>query len=245
MRRVLIVIALFVLLITACAAEAAPTEDASESTEVPTEPSLPTPSPTDAVPAGPAEETVIKQLAANLGLEENDITVLSTEEAEFGDACLGVTMEGVMCAQVVTAGRIIALETNSVEYEYHTSEDGSLVQPATLAMVWKREGGIVGYCDTLMVFRSGEVFTSKCDSQDAGKMGTFAGLLTSREVQQFSDWTVELGEAKLDASDPKGVADRMVVTLEFYGSGAEEATPSEEQALFEFAQDLYQELAQK
>lgn len=245
MRRVLIVIALFVLLITACAAEAAPTEDASESTEVPTEPSVPTQPPTDALPAGPAEETVIKQLAANLDLQENDITLLSTEEVEFGDACLGVTMEGVMCAQVVTPGRIIVLEANGVEYEYHTSEDGSRVQPATLAMVWKREGGIAGFCDTLMVFRSGEVFTSKCDPQDEGKMGTFTGLLTSREIQQFSDWTVEFGEVKLDASDPKGVADRMVVTLDFYGSGTEEPTPSEEQALFEFAQDIYQELAQK
>jgi hypothetical protein len=154
-------------------------------------------------------------------------------------------MEGVMCAQVVTPGRIIVLEANGVEYEYHTSQNGSQVQPATLAMVWKREGGIAGFCDTMVAFRSGEVLTSKCDSQDAGKTGTFAGLLTSREIQQFTDWTIELGEAKLDASDPKGVADRMVVTLEFYGSGTEEPTESQQQAMFEFAQNLYQEVSSK
>jgi hypothetical protein len=154
-------------------------------------------------------------------------------------------MEGVMCAQVVTPGRIIVLEANGIPYEYHTSQNGSRVQTATLAMVWKREGGIAGFCDTMVVFRSGEVLTSQCDLRGEGKMGTFAGLLTSREIQQFSNWTAEFGEAKLDASDPKGVADRMVVTLEFYGSGTEEPTESEQQALFKFAQDLYQELAQK
>jgi hypothetical protein len=193
---------------------------------------------------GAAEETVIKQLAANLGLQESEITVVSSQEIEFGDACLGVALEGVMCAQVVTPGRIIVLEANDVEYEYHTSQNGSRIQPATLGLVWKREGGIAGFCDTMVIFRSGEVLSSSCKSQDEGKMGTFADLLTAREIRQFKDWTAELGEAKLDASDPKGVADRMVVTLEFFGIGAEEPTEAEQQALFEFAQDLYQRLVQ-
>jgi hypothetical protein len=244
MRRVLIVIALFVLLITACTAEAAPTEEASESNDQPTSTPAPTEPGSEPAPVGPAEETVIEQLAANLDLQESDITMVSSEEVEFADACLGIALEGVMCAQVVTPGHIIVLEANGVEYEYHTSEDGSQVQPASIAMIWKREGGIAGFCDTLVAFRSGEVLASQCDSQDEGKMGNFAGLLTSREIQQFSDWTTEFGEAKLDASDPKGVADRMVVTLEFFGTGAEEPTESEQQALFEFAQNLYQELSQ-
>jgi hypothetical protein len=187
---------------------------------------------------------VIKQLAANLDLKESDITLVSNEETEFGDACLGVAMEGVMCAQVVTPGRIIVLEANGVQYEYHTSEDGSRVQPASLALVWKREGGIAGFCDTLTIFRSGEVFTSKCNAQAEGRMGTVADLMTAKERQQFSDWMAKFGEAKLDASDPKGVADRMVVTLEIFGAGSSQLTNSEEQVLFKFAQSLYQELAQ-
>jgi len=192
---------------------------------------------------GVAEEMVIKQLAANLNLQESDITVVSSEEVEFGDACLGVAMEGVMCAQVVTPGRIIVLEANGIQYEYHTGQNGNRAQPATLALLWKREGGIAGFCDTLAVFRSGEVLASNCRSQEDGKTGTFTNLLTSTEIQQFNEWTVELGEGRLDASDPKGVADRMVVTLEFNGSGIREPAESEQQALFEFAQDLYQELS--
>jgi hypothetical protein len=137
----------------------------------------------------------------------------------------------------------MVLEADGLQYEYRTSEDGSRVQPATLAMVWKREGGIAGFCDTLTVFRSGEVFTNNCNGQSDGKMGTIAGLLTAREQTQFKNWIAEFEETKLDASDPKGVADRMVVTLEFFGSGTQQPAESEEQALFSFAQNLYQELA--
>ena len=250
MRRALIVSMLLVWLITACApaevapTEVAPTEEVPEVTEVPTEPSVPAASTPGAAPAGPAEETVIKQLAANLGLKETDITVVSNEIVEFPDACLGITMEGVMCAQVVTPGRSIVLEANGIQYEYHTSETGDRVQPANLALVWKREGGIAGFCDTLAVFRSGEVFTTNCNAQAEGKMGTLAKLLTSREKQQFSDWITKLGEVKLDASDPKGVADQMIVNLEFSGTGSESPTESEQQVLFNFAQDLHRELSQ-
>jgi hypothetical protein len=245
MRRVLIVLVFCILLIAACAPESAPTEEPADPGEQSTAAPVPTESSTEAAPMGPAEEAVIEQLAANLDLQQSDITLVSSEETEFGDACLDVSMEGVMCAQVVTPGRIIVLEANSIEYEYHASEEGTQIQPATLALVWKREGGIAGFCDTLTVFRSGEVFATKCGAQADGNIGTLANLLTSREIQQFSEWTVELGEVQLDASDPQGVADRMVVTMEFFGSGAEEPTESQQRTLFEFAQELYQQLARR
>jgi len=193
--------------------------------------------------AGVSELAVIKQLAANLGLKESDISVVSSEPVEFGDACLGVAMEGVACAQVVTPGRIIVLEAKGVQYAYHTSEDGSRVQPATIAMIWKREGGIAGFCDSLTVFRSGEVYSSSCKPQADGKMGTLAKLLSAQEQKQFNDWMSRVGEAELDASDPAGVADRMVVTLNIFGSGDKPPTQAEQEQLFGFAQDLFNELA--
>ena len=202
---------------------------------------------TIALPAeagGVSELAVIKQLVANLGLKESDISVVSSEPVEFGDACLGVAMEGVACAQVVTPGRIIVLEAKGVQYAYHTSEDGSRVQPATVAMVWKREGGIAGFCDSLTVFRSGEVYSNSCKPQQEGKMGILAKLLSAQEQKQFNDWMSKFGEANLDASDPAGVADRMVVTLSIFGSGDKPPTKAEQEQLFGFAQDLFTELAQ-
>ena len=245
MRRVLILAMLCSFWLAACASAAAPTQepaDATEPTAELTEPPVPTESTTETPVVGPAEEAVIKQLAENLGLEESEISLVSSETTEFSDACLGITMEGVMCAQVITPGRIIVLEANGIQYEYHTSEAGDRVQPASRGLVWKREGGIAGFCDILTVFHSGEVFASKCTSEAAGTMVSLASLLTATEIQQFNKWITEFGETKLDASDPKGVADRMVVTLEFFGSGSEEPTEAEAQVLFEFAQNLYQEL---
>ena len=242
MRRVLLICLLSVWVTAACTSNAAPTEIPADGGEEPT--SVPADSPPEAAPIGPAEETVIEQLGANLDLQEDDITVVRSEETEFRDACLEVAMEGVTCAQVGTPGRIIVLEANGIEYEYHTSEDGSRVQPATLALVWRREGGIAGFCDILTVFRSGEVFTTSCNSNAEGRMGTFAEQLSAQEKQQFNNWIAESGEVKLDASDPQGVADRMVVTLELFGTGNEQPSDSDQQALFNFAQELYQGLSQ-
>jgi hypothetical protein len=194
--------------------------------------------------AGEADRQVIKQLAANLDLQESEISVVSSKPVEFGDVCLGVAMEGMDCAQVVTPGNIIVLEANGVQYEYHVSADGSRVQPATFALVWKREGGIAGFCDALNVFRSGEVYTSSCKSQAEGSMDIITELLTTREREQFNAWLADFGNVQLDASDPQGVSDRMVVTLEVFGSGTGEPTDSEQKALFEFAQNLYQKMAQ-
>ncbi len=188
-------------------------------------------------------QAVVEQLAMNLGLDESDITVVSNEAVDFGDACLGVSMPEIMCAQVVTPGSIIVLEANDIQYEYHTSEDASRIQPASTAFIWKREGGIAGFCDTLTVFRSGEVYTSQCNSSD-GRMDTFANLLSPDEQVQFNDWMDQFGELNLDASDPEGVADRMTVTLDLFGTGDKQPTDSQEQALFEFAQNMYQDLMQ-
>jgi hypothetical protein len=194
--------------------------------------------------SGSAEQAVIKQLAANLGLQESDIAVVRSADVEFRDGCLDVAMPDVMCAQVITPGHIIVLEANGVQYEYHMSRDGGRIQPATLALIWQRQGGIAGFCDTLTVFLSGEIYAGKCKPQSEGRMGTFANDLSSQERKQFNGWIAALGSANLEVSDPKGVADRMVTTLELFGTGSKQPTKSEQQALFKFAQDLYKKLIQ-
>jgi len=47
-----------------------------------------------------------------------------------------------------------------------------------------------------------------------------------------------------DTSNPKGVSDRMVATLNLFGKGNQQPALSDQKALFEFAQMLYQELIQ-
>ena len=236
MKKFLITIPLLVLMIAACSPEFQGTEAPADEadTEVPTvEPEQ---------ELDPVEQAVVKQLAANLGLKQSDISVVSNEQVEFADACLGVAMEGAACAEVVTEGNTIVLEAKGIEYEYHTSADGERVQPATLALTWKREGGIAGFCDSMTVFLSGEIYGNQCRSEPDGTMDTFANLFSASDRKQFDAWITQFGEVTLDASDPKGVSDRMEITLVLYGLGSGKPDKAEQQALFTWAQSLFQKL---
>src|SRR5262249_34858255 len=113
----------------------------------------------------PVEQAVIDRLASNLGIDKDSIVVMSDVSVEFPDSCMGVSMPDIMCSQIVTPGRIIVLEANDVQYEYHTSADGSTIQPASIALTWQRTGGIAGLCDSMTVFLSGEIYGNQCKSQ--------------------------------------------------------------------------------
>ena len=236
MKKILITITLLILIITACSPEFQGTDAPADevNTEVPTvEPEQ---------DLDPLEEAVIKQLAANLILKQSDISLVSNEPMEFTDACMGVAMEGVECAEVVTDGHTIVLEAKGIEYEYRTSADGKRLQPATLALTWKREGGIAGFCDNMTVFLSGEIYGNQCRSEPDGTMDTFANLFSASDRKQLDAWARQFGEVTLDASDPKGVSDRMEVTLVLYGLGSGKPGKAEQQALFTWAQSLFQKL---
>ena len=227
---------MLILMITACSPD-------GESTASPAEPNESTPSPVEREQTlDPLEEQIVKQLAANLGFEEDEILIVHNEETEFSDSCLGVSMQDVACKQVLTPGRMITLEVDGIQYEYHTSADGRIVQPATFAMMWKREGGIAGFCDNLTVFLSGEVYGQQCRAESDIKMDTFANLLSTKERKQFDAWISDYGQVTLDASDPEGVADRMEVVLVFYGLANEQPSKPQQQEMINWAQDVYQKL---
>jgi len=236
MKKFLITMTLLVLMIAACSPEFQATEAPADEADT----AVPTVEPEQDL--DPLEETVVKQLAANLGLKQSDISVVSNEPVEFGDACLGVAMQGVACAEVVTAGHTIVLEAKGIEYEYHTSESGTRIQPATLALTWKRDGGIAGFCDRMTVFLSGEIYGNQCRSEPDGTMDTFANLFSASDRKQFDAWMTQFGEVTLDVSDPKGVSDRMEVTMVVYGLGSGKPGKAEQQALFTWAQSLFQKL---
>jgi len=190
----------------------------------------------------PVEKAVTQRLSDNLGLTKTDIIVASNQEVEFGNACMDIAFPGVMCAQVVTPGRVIVLEAGGIEYEYHTSIEGDLIQPANIVLIWTREGGIVGFCDQLIVFLSGEVYGSNCRAQPREMESNFANLFSASERKQFKAWFSKFGEINLDVSDPTGVSDRMENTLLFYGSGSGKPSKADEQALFDWANELFQKL---
>lgn len=210
--------------------------DPEPSTSVPEELSAPSAAPR------PIEETLKEQLAANLDLEPSRISVLRSSQVQFADSCLEVPTKDVRCAPLPVSGRIIILQAQGLEYEYHVTGDGLIVQPATRALDWTRTGGADRYCDNLTVFRSGEVYGTRCGADPDRVERTLADLLSPEERAQFRGWVREFGQIQLDASEPEGAADRLESLLLFYGSGDKTPGQAEEQEILHLAQNLFQRI---
>ena len=236
MKKVLMNITLLILIITACSPEA-------QATEGPILDEQPTPTPIP-VDLTPAQRAALTALSENTGLPVDEIKLVSTEAVEWPDGCLGVQEEGLACTQVIIPGFRVILEANGRQVEYRTNEDGTQIRPATVAMTWKREGGIAGFCDSMTVYLSGEVHASSC------KGGQYVeerliDVLSEDEMAKFDEWLSKYGNVNIEASDPKGVSDRMVVILTFMGTGSQQTlSASEKQELLNFAQELFQRVYQ-
>lgn len=81
------------------------------------------------------EQTAIDAALAALdrlnGTPPDAITLTSAKAVEWSDSCLGVSTPAVVCAQVITPGYDVILDTGLVAYEFHTDLAGNaiLAQP--------------------------------------------------------------------------------------------------------------------
>ena len=232
----LFVVTLLILVLTACVPESAPTEEPSNMDEQPA-------ATQSSMDLTPAQRAAITAISGNLDLPAEKITLVSTEAVDWPDSCLGVREEGLDCAQATTRGFRILLQANGRDVEYRTNEDGTQIRPATVLLTWKREGGIAGFCDFMTIYLSGEVHGSSCKGGQYIEQ-RLMDVLAKEEIANLDEWVKSYGSVSIDASDPKGVSDRMVVTLTFTGLGSQEtASSSFQQELRDFAQDLYQRLS--
>ncbi len=71
-----------------------------------------------------------KDLAGRINVDPNAITVVSVEEVDWPDGCLGVQTPGVMCIMVITPGYRVIFEADGKQYEYHTNATGAAVRLA-------------------------------------------------------------------------------------------------------------------
>lgn len=100
-----------------------------------------------------------------------------------------------------------------------------------IIMVFVREGGIAGFCDTMTVRLTDAVVESCTQGQ---KVATVTPGLQDELVtlaQQYSSKVIQ-------QTDAPGAADAMTVTVEFYGVGLEPLTPEVEARLFEIGNEL-------
>lgn len=102
----------------------------------PTQPMPTTPAPTQPSPIGtpirvdltPAQRAAMQALVEAVNVPVAQIRLISTEAMQWPDGCLGIVHMGVMCIQGPIDGFRIILEANGKQYEYHTNQDGTVVQ---------------------------------------------------------------------------------------------------------------------
>lgn len=233
MKRVLMSFTLMILLITACSPQAQATGLPSDVEEAATHIS------TDLTPA---QRIAISRLAENLGITPDQIKLVSTEAVDWPDSCLGIATEGFACSQVVTSGFRVILEANGKQVEYRTNQDATMISPATVALTWKRSGGLAGFCDSITIFLSGEVQATNCKNAVVIEK-PLTELLTAEQIATLNEWISKFGTLEIDLSDPAGVADAMSVHLKLMGIGTEQTiTAEDQQILLQFVQDLSQKL---
>jgi hypothetical protein len=70
----------------------------------------------------------INSFAQAQGIDINQVQVISFEQAEWQDSCLGLGRADESCAQVITPGFKVVLEVDGVQYEVRTDETGANVR---------------------------------------------------------------------------------------------------------------------
>ena len=218
------------LWLAACAPVDLPSGGPAGPAPTPTTTPTTTPDPTTQA----ARDAAIKALADKLGVPVADITVIDQTPAEYTDACLGIAMPGMLCAQVITQGYRITLSANGLAYVYHVNHDGSVALENPARLIWNRTGGIAGVCQALEIVRDGAVSAGPCDAVGAVE-------LTKAERTQLLEWLGKFGEVRFTAEDVSGPipADGFEDDLYLVGTGIEIPTAADKQAMLDWAAQVY------
>jgi hypothetical protein len=188
---------------------------------------------TSSAPVKAAEQYLVDFL----GVNPSDIKVASAAAVEWPDSCLGVSLPGVMCSQIVTPGLSIVLVVDGRQYEFHTNKDGSVVVGSLLES-WHREGGIAGFCNDLTILATGEVQAYDCKGNGELKTGKLNDLVSAADLAKFNGWQAKFGSVNINSSD-NATADGMKQTLILNGSGQAQPTEAEQQEMLKWNETLY------
>lgn len=78
--------------------------------------------------AGIVANYAAQKLATNLGLDVDDVEIVSVQRVEWRDSSLGCPRPGQNYLMVITPGYRIILEANGDQHEFHSDMQGNMVQ---------------------------------------------------------------------------------------------------------------------
>ena len=76
----------------------------------------------------PAATAVRMRAAAELGVRESDVVVISETSRDWPDGCLGLAHEGEFCMQAIVSGFEVVVEINGERHTYRTDIDGLVIR---------------------------------------------------------------------------------------------------------------------
>lgn len=174
----------------------------------------------------------VQVLAQQLGLNLDQVEIVNVEPAEWPTACLGLSIPGEFCPEMVTPGYIVALLANDQSYVYHSDETGGNLRLAeapepdtgSAAIIWTREAD---GCATALISPEAVTF-GPCDGPllPAGRFG-----LDTRpdELAYFLETY-----APFETDTPAGY-------VIFNGQGQTEAALAEQRQIAEWSRLVYLE----
>lgn len=192
--RKLTAILLLSLLLSGCAS-AIPTPPPDRKTPLPHSIAAPsTPgeaSPTEITGAGGLPGAALAaqaDLALMLGVTRNNIIIQLMQAVRFGDSCLGLGQANESCLQEPIDGYLVVLQSNGVEYAYHTSADGTV-----LRLVQNMPAGAGQVVEVARVILAGQL-----------------GLADAAQVQVVDALAVAWPNACLGVANPSGACAEVI-----------------------------------
>jgi hypothetical protein len=112
-------------------------------------------------------------------------------------------------------------------------------EKSAIAVTWRRDCGIAGFCDEMQIFTNGEVKARSCRG-NADK----TVKLSSEDLNRLNTWRKRFGNFDID-SNQRGVADGLNVTLSLKGTGSGRPTDAERQEISQWTERVYQTVGNK
>jgi hypothetical protein len=176
----------------------------------------------------PPLEAMRDILAQRTGLSLSGIEPVSEEQVEWNNACLGISLPDVMCAEVITPGYRLVYNVDGEEMVIHTNLDLSAFVVASApvpaaedaVIVWEeRDGG----CSTVVVDKV--IGYGACEGE------LMLALLSSSDRAQALALFVETFES-FEVDTEAG-------SVTFRGQGEQEASEVEQRAIAEWARQAF------
>ncbi len=108
------------------------------------------------------------------------------------------------------------------------------MKPAAV-LAFHREGGLAGFCEDMVISRTGRVEISSC--RPAQQLGVQKVYLTAAQMQEVFRWLDTYLPFEINQGD-SGAADGMILRLVFNGIGQQTASQEEQEGILQLVQEL-------